>query len=58
VTTIGWIRDRLHLESGAGANIDDQIRYLRAVAEAHEFRRAATQAERLRDNVRAAALVG
>lgn len=58
VTTIGWIRDRLDLESGAGANIDDQIRYLRAVAEAHEFRRAATQAERLRDNVRVAALVG
>ncbi|MDQ1602027.1 MAG: hypothetical protein QOD68_3501 [Actinomycetota bacterium] len=58
VTTIGWIRDRLDLDPAAGANIDDQIRYLRAIAEANEFRRAATQARRLRDNVRAAALVG
>jgi hypothetical protein len=54
VTTIGWIRDRLDLDPAAGANIDDQIRYLRAIAEAHEFRRAATQAKRLRDDVRAA----
>ena len=58
VTTIGWIRDRLDLEPAAGQNIDDQIRYLRAVAEANEFRRATTQAKRLRDNVKAAALVG
>jgi hypothetical protein len=57
VTTIGWIRDRLRLDPAAGENIDDQIRYLRAITEANEFRRAATQAKRLRDNVRAAALV-
>ena len=56
VTTIGWIRDRLHLDPAAGRNIDDEIRYLRAVAEAREFQAAATHAARLRNQVRAAAL--
>jgi hypothetical protein len=36
--------------------IDDEIRYLRAVAEAREFPAAATHAVRLRSQVRAAAL--
>jgi len=56
VTTIGWIRDRLDLDPSAGRNIDDEIRYLRAVAEAREFHAAATHAERLRTQVKAAAL--
>jgi hypothetical protein len=56
VTTIGWIRDRLDLDPAAGRNIDDEIRYLRAVAEAREFQAAATHAARLRNQVRAAAL--
>jgi hypothetical protein len=56
VTTIGWIRDRLDLDPAAGRSIDDEIRYLRAVAEAREFPAAATHAARLRTQVRAAAL--
>jgi hypothetical protein len=56
VTTIGWIRDRLDLDPAAGRGIDDEIRYLRAVAEAREFPAAATHAVRLRSQVRAAAL--
>jgi hypothetical protein len=56
VTTIGWIRDRLDLDPAAGRSIDDEIRYLRSVAEAREFPAAATHAARLRTQVRAAAL--
>jgi hypothetical protein len=55
VTTIGWIRDRLDLDPAAGRGIDDEIRYLWAVAEAREFPAAATHAARLRAQVRVAA---
>ena len=54
VTTIGWIRGRLDLDPAAGRGIDDEIQYLRAVAEAREFPAAATHAARLRTQVREA----
>jgi hypothetical protein len=44
VTTLGFIRDRLAMNSADGNWIDDQLRYLRAVAEAHEFKVAIQQA--------------
>jgi len=44
VTTLGFIRDRIAINSADGNWIDDQLRYLRAVAEAHEFKVAVQQA--------------
>jgi hypothetical protein len=51
VTTLAWIRDRLALNSADGNGIDDQLRYLRSVADAHEFKVAMVQAARLRDTL-------
>ena len=51
VTTLAWIRDRVALDSAAGNGIDDQLRYLRSVADAHEFQVAMVQATRLRDTL-------
>ncbi len=47
VTTLGWIRDRIELDSADGNGIDDQLRLLGSVADAHEFAAAEVQAERL-----------
>jgi hypothetical protein len=51
VTTVEFIRDRLALDAAAGNEIDDQLRYLRAVADAEEFGVAADEAARLREAV-------
>jgi hypothetical protein len=51
VTTLAWIRDRLTLDSARGNGIDDQLRYLRSVADAKEFEVAMVQAARLRETV-------
>ena len=48
VTTLAWIRDRISLDSADGNDLDDQLRYLRSVADAHEFKVAMVQAARLR----------
>ena len=48
VTTLAWIRDRIALDSADGNGIDDQLRYLRSVADAKEFEVAMVQAARLR----------
>jgi hypothetical protein len=48
VTTLAWIRDRTVLTTADGNGIDDQLRYLRSVADAHEFEVAMVQAGRLR----------
>ena len=48
VTTLAWIRDRIALDRADGNGIDDQLRYLRSVADAHEFKVAMVQAARLR----------
>ena len=47
VTTLEFVRDRLHLRSADGNRIDDQLRYLRAVADAKEFTVASQQGARL-----------
>jgi hypothetical protein len=47
VTTLAWIRDRFTLDSADGNGIDDQLRYLRSVADANEFEVAMAQAARL-----------
>jgi hypothetical protein len=47
VTTLEFVRDRLHLSSADGNRIDDQLRYLRAVADAKEFRVASQEGARL-----------
>jgi hypothetical protein len=47
VTTLAWIRDRLALDIADGNRLDDQLRYLRSVAEAREFRVAMDEAARL-----------
>ena len=49
VTTLAWIRDRIPLDSADGNDLDDQLRYLRSVADAHEFKVAMVQAARLRE---------
>jgi hypothetical protein len=49
VTTLGWIRDRISLDSADGSDLEDQLRYLRSVADAHEFKVAMVQAARLRE---------
>jgi hypothetical protein len=51
VTTLAWIRDRIALDDADGNGIDDQLRYLRSVAEAREFRVAMVQAARLRETL-------
>ena len=48
ITTLAWIRDRIALDSADGNGIDDQLRYLRSVADAKEFEVAMVQAARLR----------
>ena len=48
VTTLAWIRDRIALDSADGNGIDDQLRYLRSVADAKQFEVAMVQAARLR----------
>jgi hypothetical protein len=53
VTTLAWIRDRIALDSANGNSIDDQLRYLRSVADAHEFAVAMVQATRLRETAAA-----
>jgi hypothetical protein len=47
VTTLEFVRDRLHLGSADGNRIDDQLRYLRAVADAREFKVASQEGARL-----------
>ena len=47
VTTLAWIRDRIALDTADGNRIDDQLRHLRSVADAQEFRVAMAQAARL-----------
>ncbi len=54
VTTLGFIRDRIAFNTADGNWIDDQLRYLRAVAEAHEFKVAILQAALLRARLEAA----
>jgi hypothetical protein len=49
VTTLAWIRDRISLDSADGSDLEDQLRYLRSVADAHEFKVAMVQAARLRE---------
>jgi hypothetical protein len=44
VTTLAWIRDRIPLRRADGNLIDDQLRYLRSVADARELRVAMDQA--------------
>jgi hypothetical protein len=51
VTTLAWIRDRIPLDSADGNDLDDQLRYLRSVADAHEFKVAMVQAARLRQTL-------
>jgi hypothetical protein len=51
VTTLAWIRDRIALNSADGNGINDQLRYLRSVADANEFEVAMVQAARLRETV-------
>jgi hypothetical protein len=51
VTTLAWIRDRIALDSADGNGINDQLRYLRSVADAHEFEVAMVQAARLRETL-------
>jgi hypothetical protein len=47
VTTLAWIRDRIALDPAEGNRIDDELRHLRAVADAQEFRVATARATRL-----------
>jgi hypothetical protein len=51
VTTLAWIRDRIPLDRVDGNDLDDQLRYLRSVADAHEFKVAMVQAARLRETL-------
>jgi hypothetical protein len=51
VTTLAWIRDRIRLDRVDGNDLDDQLRYLRSVADAHEFKVAMVQAARLRQTL-------
>jgi hypothetical protein len=49
VTTLAWIRDRIPLASTDGNDLDDRLRHLRWVADAHEFKAAMAQAARLHE---------
>jgi len=51
VTTLEWIRDRIALADSDGSRIDDQLRYLRAAAEAQELEVVAEDAARLRESI-------
>jgi hypothetical protein len=51
VTTLAWIRDRIALDDADRNGIDDQLRYLRSVADAREFEIAMVQAARLRETL-------
>jgi head-tail adaptor len=51
VTTLAWIRDRIALDRVDDNGIDDQLRYLRSVADAHELEVAMVQAARLRETL-------
>jgi hypothetical protein len=51
VTTLAWIRDRIALDRADANGIDDQLRYLRSVADAHELEVAMVQAARLRETL-------
>jgi head-tail adaptor len=51
VTTLAWIRDRIALDRVDANGIDDQLRYLRSVADAHEFEVAMVQAARLHETL-------
>jgi hypothetical protein len=53
VTTLGFIRDRIAFDRAIGNRIDDQLRYLRAVAEAKEFKVAMKHAGLLAAQLRA-----
>lgn len=48
VTTLEWIRDRIPLDRADRSGIDDQLRFIRAAAEAEEFHVVAEDAARLR----------
>jgi hypothetical protein len=52
VTTLQWIRDRLALEGTQARNVDAQLRYLEAAAEAGEFEAIERAAARLRETIR------
>jgi hypothetical protein len=54
ITTLEWIRDRLVLDTSDESRIDDQLRYLRAAAEAEEFRVVEEDTARLREAFAAA----
>jgi hypothetical protein len=51
VTTLAWIRDRTALATADTNGIDDQLHYLRSVADANEFEVAMVQAARLRTSI-------
>ena len=51
VTTLAWICDRIALDSADGNGLDDQLSYIRSVADAHEFKVAMVQAARLRETL-------
>jgi hypothetical protein len=51
VTTLAWIRDRISLDRADGNDLDDQLRLLSSVADAHEFQVAMVQAKRLRETL-------
>jgi hypothetical protein len=51
VTTLAWIRDRIGFDRAERNDLDDQLRYLRSVADANEFEVAMVQAARLRETL-------
>lgn len=51
VATLEWLRDRLVFGAADVNRIDDQLRYLRAAADAKDMTSAATAVERLRKTV-------
>jgi hypothetical protein len=53
VTALEFIRERLPPSTADGNRVDDQLRYLRAVADAEEFAVAADEATRLRGTLAA-----
>lgn len=50
VTILEWIRDRVTPDDSDRSRIDDQLRYLRAAADAGEFKVVTEDAARLRDS--------
>jgi hypothetical protein len=51
ITTLEWIRDRIALEDHDAAGIDDQLRYLRAAAEAGELAVVVADSARLHESI-------